>query len=151
MKNQSACFSTVALLVAAWFCTVQAKDTRVLWIIDGNQTAIHRFNVTNVGEADETWTETEPLMTFSSKTVDNVIPAHGGYYLCRGDGWVQRYDKDGTWVRDVGQLSGCTCFEISGDQAYIYGSDLDSGARRNKISALLLGSETYYVFVTNGI
>ena len=68
MKNQSAFFSTVALLVAAWFCTVQAKDTRVLWLIDGNQTAVHRFNVTNVGEADETWTETEPLMTFSSKT-----------------------------------------------------------------------------------
>ena len=84
MKNQPAFFSAVAFLAAAWFCTVQAKDTRVFWIIDGNQTAIHRFNVTNVGEADETWTETEPLMTFSSKTVDNVIPAHGGYYLCKG-------------------------------------------------------------------
>ena len=65
MKNKTKGLAAVALLAAAWFCTVQAKDTRVLWIIDGNQTAIHRFNVTNVGEADETWTETEPLMTFS--------------------------------------------------------------------------------------
>ena len=151
MKNKTKGLAAVALLAAAWFCTVQAKDTRVLWIIDGNQTAIHRFNVTNVGEADETWTETEPLMTFSSMSVGNVIPAHGGYYLCKGDGWVKRYDKNGTWIRDVGQLSGCTCFEISGDQAYIYGSDLDSGARRNKISALHLGSGTSSVFITNGI
>ena len=151
MKNQSALLSAVAFLAAAWFCTVQAKDTRVLWIIDGNQTAIHRFNVTNVGEADETWTETEPLMTFSSMAVGNVIPAHGGYYLCKGDGWVKRYDKNGTWVRDVGQLSGCACFEMSGDQAYIYGSDLTSGVGHNKISALHLGSGEATVFVTNGI
>ena len=82
MKNQSAFFSTVVLLVAAWFCMVQAKDTRFWGIIDGNQKAIQRFNVTNGGEADETWTE--PRMTFSATTVENVIPAHGGYYLCKG-------------------------------------------------------------------
>ena len=82
MKNQSAFFSTVALLVATWFSMVRAKDTRVFWIIDGSQTAIHRFNVTNVGKADETWMET--LMTFSATMVENVIPAHGGYYLCKG-------------------------------------------------------------------
>ena len=140
----------LALCGAGLIGSVQAKDTRVLWIIDGNQTAVHRFNVTNVGEADETWTETEPLMTFSSTTVHNVIPAHGGYYLCRGD-WVIRYDKDGTFVRNVGQLSGCTSFEMSGDQAYIYGSDMTSGAGHNKISALHLGSGDVSVFVTNGI
>ena len=82
MKNQSAFFFTVALLVAAWFFTGQAKDTRFWGIIDGNQTAIQRFNVTNGGEADETWTE--PRMTFSATMVENVIPAHGGYYLCKG-------------------------------------------------------------------
>ena len=151
MKNQSAFFSTVAFLVVAWFCPTFAKDTRVLWLNESGQTAVHRFNVTNVGEADETWTETEPLMTFPSMTVDNVIPAHGGYYLCKGDGWVQRYDKNGTWVRNVGQLSGCTCFEISGDQAYIYGSDMNSGAGHNKISALHLGTGGVSVFVTNNI
>ena len=141
----------LALCATGFLGTVQAKDTRVLWIIDGNQTAIHRFNVTNVGEADETWTETEPLMTFSSMTVCNLIPAHGGYYLCKGDGSVHRYDKNGTWIRTVGQLSGCTGFEISGDQAYIYGSDMNSGAGHNKISALHLGFGDVSVFVTNNI
>ena len=145
--------TTLALTLcgAGLIGSIQAKDTRVLWIIDGNQTAVHRFNVANVGEADETWTETDPLMTFSSMTVHNVIPAHGGYYLCRGDSWVIRYDKDGTFVRNVGQLSGCTSFEMSGDQAYIYGSDMTSGAGHNKISALHLGTGNVSVFVTNGI
>ena len=150
MKTTTQTYLSLAFC-AAILGPAQAKDTRVLWLIDGNQTAIHRFNVTNVGEDDETWTETEPLMTFSAMTVHNLIPAHGGYYLCKGDGSVHRYDKNGTWVRTVGQLSGCTSFEISGDQAYIYGSDMTSGAGHNKISALHLGSGIASVFVTNGI
>ena len=73
----------LALCATGFLGTVQAKDTRVFWLIDGQQTAIHRFNVTNVGEAGETWTETEPLCRFgSNKQVGNVIPAHGGYYVC---------------------------------------------------------------------
>ena len=64
MKTTTQTYLSLALC-AAILGPAQAKDTRVLWLIDGNQAAIHRFNVTNVGEDDETWTETEPLMTFS--------------------------------------------------------------------------------------
>ncbi|MBQ6009474.1 MAG: hypothetical protein IJL17_13110 [Kiritimatiellae bacterium] len=142
----------LALCATGFLGSVQAKDTRVFWLIDGQQTAIHRFNVTNAGEADETWTETEPLVTSStSMKVYNVLPAHGGYYLCFYDGRVARYTLDGSFVRNVGTLSGCTSFEISGDQAYIYGSDMNSGAGHNKISALHLGTGSVAVFVTNGI
>ena len=56
----------LALCATGFLGSVQAKDTRVFWLIDGQQTAIHRFNVTNVGEAGETWTETEPLCRFGS-------------------------------------------------------------------------------------
>lgn len=142
----------LALCATGFLGTVQAKDTRVLWLNEGGQTAIHRFNVMNVGEANETWEETTPLATYETlKSICNVLPAHGGYYVCFGNGDVQRYTIEGQYVRKVGTLSGCTSFEISGDQAYIYGSDLDSGAGRNKISALHLGSGTSSVFVTNGI
>ena len=146
----------LALALCATICgSAQAKDTRVFWLIDGGQTVLHRFNVTNIGEADETWTETEPLVVFDgSKNVYNVFPAHGGYYLCvvsGGNGQVQRYTRDGQYVRTVGTLNGCSGFEISGDQAYIYGSDMNSGAGHNKISALHLGSGTSTVIVTNGI
>ena len=145
----------LALCATGFLGTVQAKDTRVFWLIDGGQTAIHRFNVTNAGEAGETWTETEPLIVFGgSKTVYNVFPAHGGYYLCfmsGGNGEVQRYSRDGQYVRTVGTLNGCSGFEISGDQAYIYGSDMNPGAGHNKISALHLGTGAYSVIVTNGI
>ena len=155
MKNQSAFFSTVALLAATWVYSTLAKDTRVFWLNEGGQTVLHRFNVTNVGEADETWTETEPFVVFDgSKNVYNVFPAHGGYYLCvmsGGNGQVQRYSRDGQYVRTVGTLNGCSGFEISGDQAYIYGSDMTSGAGHNKISALHLGTGVASVIVTNGI
>ena len=139
-------------LCAAILGPAQAKDTRVLWLNESGQTAIHRFNVMNVGEADETWEETTPLATYeTSKSICNVLPAHGGYYVCFGNGEVQRYTIEGQYVRKVGTLSGCTSFEISGDQAYIYGSDMNPGVGHNKISALHLGSGSADVFVTNNI
>lgn len=134
--------------------SAQAKDTRVLWMIDGAQTAVHRFNVTNVGEDDETWTETAPLCTFAQgKNIANVIPAHGGYYVCVNNGAVDRYDKSGVFVKNVGTFSGTSaaCFEMSDDQAYIYGSDMNSGKGKNKICAMHLGNGGVSVVVTNGI
>ena len=92
----------LALCATGFLGTVQAKDTRVLWLNEGGQTAIHRFNVMNVGEANETWEETTPLATYeTSKSICNVLPAHGGYYVCFGNGEVQRYTIEGQYVRQV--------------------------------------------------
>ena len=78
MKATTQTYLSLALC-ATILGSAQAKDTRVLWLNESGQTAIHRFNVMNVGEADETWEETTPLATYeTSKSICNVLPAHGG-------------------------------------------------------------------------
>lgn len=156
MKKQYALgeLASATLLAALGLvATAYAKDTRVFWLLDGNQSAIHRFNVTDVGTTNEVWTETEPLCTFTgAQNIANVIPAHGYYYVCLANGEVYRYGKNGVKVGGrIGTIPQGQCFEMSADQAFIYGSDMTLKSGQNKVSRLHLGSGASAVVVTNGI
>ncbi len=115
-------------LLAGVVCAAHA-DMRVIWTLNGDATAIHRFDVTGEGTDEETWTETTPLVNFSGKVrIGNVFPAHGCYYVCfygnvsgsslKYNKEVHRYAKDGTFIEKVGTFpTSVYHFEMSADQA----------------------------------
>ena len=153
------------VLLAGLTGTCAQADMRVFWLVNGDHTSIHRFAVTGEGTADETWTETTPLVTFGENVkVGNVFPAHGGYYVCfMGNGTgsnllkynqqVHRYDKNGNHVGLVGTFQNPSVhnFEMSADQAWIFGSNWSASKGQNCISRLHLGTGACMLTVTNNL
>ena len=65
---------------------------------------------------------------------------------------MDRYDKNGTYLGNVGRMdAGTACFEMSSDQAYIYGSNMTLAKGQNFIQRLHLGSGVKTLVVTNNI
>ena len=138
-------------------------DMRVIWTLNGDATAIHRFDVTGEGTDEETWTETTPLVNFSGKVrIGNVFPAHGCYYVCfygnvsgsslKYNKEVHRYANDGTFIEKVGTFpTSVYHFEMSADQAYIYGMNWSSGKSNNCLYRMHLGTGECTLTVTNNI
>ena len=137
-------------------------DMRVIWTLNSDATAIHRFDVTGEGTAEETWTETTPLVSFNDKVrIGNVFPAHGCYYVCfygnasgsslKYTTQVHRYAKDGTFIEKVGTFPSVHHFEMSADQAYIYGVNWSSGKNNNCLYRMHLGTGACTLTVTNNI
>lgn len=125
-------------------------DSTVMLISDAKANSVFRFRVSDDGL---TWTELEPYANLGMGAICNIIPAHGCYYVCNGDGDIYRCTKDFTTktklTTDATKLSGCGGYEMSSDQAYIYGANMNMNAGANCIKRFHIGRREKTDYITN--
>lgn len=124
-------------------CLSAFGESTVLLCTESTAASVFRFQVSDDGL---TWTELEPYADLGMGNIYNIIPAHGYYYVCNSNGDIYRCTKDFATktklTNNDTKLTGCGGYEMSADQAYIYGANMNLNAGQNCIKRFCIHNNT---------